>query len=109
MKRVSATLLTGSIIWFLGFGTIFSFNLWSEYKLFNHNLFELLDYMTANLMLPIGGFLTAIFTAWVMTKEKALYELRAKDVHVFKLWRYSLKYLVPSAVLLIFADFVGMI
>ena len=49
----------GLLIWFLGLGSIFSFNIWSDVKLFGLNFLELLDYLTNNLMLPLGGFFVA--------------------------------------------------
>ena len=61
--------------WVLGFGTIFSFNVWANVKLFERNLFELIDYLTANLMLPIGGFCIAIFAGWIMKQEHSKQEL----------------------------------
>ena len=47
----------GSLIWFLGLASILSFNVWSDVKLFGLNFLELLEYLTNNLMLPLGGFL----------------------------------------------------
>ena len=60
LKRIPATMISGSVIWFLGFGTVLSFNHWKEIKIFALNIFELLDYVTANIMLPVGGFCIAI-------------------------------------------------
>ena len=58
----------GFLVWFLGMGSIFSFNIWSDLKFLGLNFLELMDYLTNNIMLPVGGFFISIFVGWVCTK-----------------------------------------
>ena len=64
-RRGSAAVLVGGFAWFLGIGSVLSFNLWSgeEYQLFGKTLFDLKDFLASNIMLPLGGLLIALFVA----------------------------------------------
>lgn len=109
ISRTRATLLIGSAIWLLGFGTVFSFNIWSEYKMFGMNFFDAIDYLTANIMLPLGGLLVAVFAAWFMKKDIVLFEMKANGGVIYKLWHYALAYVAPIAISLVFLNFIGII
>ncbi len=60
------------------------------------SLFELLDFISANLLLPISGFALAVFAGWKMDVHK--FERRS----YFNLWIWVLRYVTAPAVLLIF-------
>ena len=69
MKRKKASLVILSIVAGLSILSSLSFSLISDVKLFNKNFFELSDYFSANILLPIGGFLLALYVGWVMKKR----------------------------------------
>jgi len=110
MNRVRATLWTGGIVWALGLGTIFSFNLWSgeQYQWFGKTVFDWVDFLTANVMLPIGGLFIALFAGWVMRKESSREELAA-DRFSHWLWRLVIRYITPLAVSIIFLQAIGVL
>lgn len=108
-SRERACLIAGVTTWLLGLGTVFSFNLWSDVKPFGKTLFELLDYLTANLMLPVGGFLVAIFAGWVMKREASAGELEMFNEFAYDLWRFLVRYISPFAVLIVFLNVIGVI
>ena len=109
LNRRQAAILMGSGIWLLGLVTVFSFNLWSQVKIFGMGLFENLDYLTANIMLPLGGLLLSLFTGWQMRKSDLVDELALKSPIVFAIWRFILRYVAPLGILIIFLDFMGFI
>ncbi len=109
-SREKACLISGLIAWLLGLGTVFSFNAWKNFKLFERNLFELIDYLTANLMLPIGGFCIAVFAGWVMHAEHSKEELDLPGEHVsYAIWKFLVKFIAPAAVFLVFLNVVGVL
>jgi len=109
MSRVQACLWAGLAAWVLGLVTLFSFNQWSSFKLFGCTLFELIDYITSNLMLPIGGFAIAVFVGWIMKQEHSQQELALTDTKNHQIWRWLTRYIAPAAVFLIFLDAIGML
>ncbi|MEQ1740376.1 MAG: sodium-dependent transporter [Methyloglobulus sp.] len=107
--RGKACLWSGLVAWILGFGTIFSFNVWANVKLFERTFFELVDYLTANLMLPIGGFCIAVFAGWIMKQEHSKQELDCPDNLSYQIWRFLVCYIAPAAVFLVFLNVVGVL
>lgn len=109
MSRGQACLWSGLAVWSLGLLSLFSFNKWSSFKLFGSTLFELLDYVTANLMLPIGGFTIAVFVGWIMKQEHSRQELSLVNSQNYQIWRWITRYIAPAAVFLIFLDVIGVL
>jgi NSS family neurotransmitter:Na+ symporter len=108
LTRQKACIWSGLAAWLLGFGTIFSFNVWSTVKIFDRSIFDLLDYLTANLMLPIGGFCIAVFAGWMMKQQHTEDELDLPKPG-YQIWKILVCYVAPVAVLLVFLHVIGML
>jgi NSS family neurotransmitter:Na+ symporter len=100
---------TGLIIWLLGFVTVFSFNRWSDVHPLEwigvestRTPFELLDHLTSNIMMPLGGLMVALIAGWSLSRRAVCEELGLGDGLAFKLWYGATRYLVPLAILVIF-------
>ncbi|MEZ5543128.1 MAG: sodium-dependent transporter [Pseudomonadota bacterium] len=116
MNRVSASVLAGFATWAFGLLTVFSFNLWSGFKPLSmipvfrdSTIFDLLDYLTANIMLPLGGLLIAVFAAWIMSRESTMEELHMGNRFFYPLWRFLVRYITPVAVTIVFVRAIGII
>ena len=101
ISRSDASIKIGFLTWFLGIGTILSFNYASEIQILGMNFFNLLDSFTSKIMLPLGGLLMAIFTGYIVKKKIILDELNISP-NKFMLWRTLVRYVAPIAVTLIF-------
>jgi NSS family neurotransmitter:Na+ symporter len=110
MTRIRAASWVGLLTWTLGLGTIFSFNIWSGdgYKLFGKTFFDLLDYLAANIMLPLGGLLIALFSGWLM-KSSSSQEEFAMQPSRYQLWWVVIRYVSPLAVVMVFLHAIGII
>ena len=111
-----ASMTAGLATWAFGLLTVMSFNRWSEIKLLanvdvfrDSTIFDLLDYLTANIMLPLGGLLIAIFAAWKMSRESSMDELNMGDRFFYPLWRFLVRYITPIAVIIVFLHAIGVI
>lgn len=107
-QRVTAALWAGIATWCLGLVSVFSFNLWSDVTPLSNiaifeksTLFDLLDYLTSNIMLPLGGLFIAIFAAWVLRRQTSEEELDT-NVVVYSVWRFLVRYVTPICVILVF-------
>ena len=116
MTRIFASVVAGFTTWLFGLLTVFSFNLWSEVKLLSRfevfrdsTVFDLLDYLTANIMLPLGGLLIAIFAARKMSRASSADELGMGDRFCYPLWRFLVRYVTPVAVIIVFLKAVEII
>lgn len=109
MTRVHACALVGIGVWLLGVGTIFSFNLWSGYKLFGAlTFFDAIDFLTSNVMLPLGGLLIAVFGAWLMSRKSSEAELALPPV-AYLIWRGVVRYVTPLAVIAVLLNVTGLL
>ncbi len=107
MRRSAAGLLAGSVVWILGFLTIFSFNIWSDIKFLKGTFFDNIDYLTANILLPVGGFFITVFAGWIMCANSSADELDPKAGSVYGVWRLLARYIAPVAVALVFLNAIG--
>ncbi len=109
MSRVRACVWAGLATWLLGIGTVLSFNYWSEIKLFGKTFFDLLDFLTANIMLPLGGLLIAIFVAWLLPRLSSQEELAMRSELAYHVWHGLVRYVTPLAVIIVFLNAIGVI
>ena len=114
MNRLYAAIWVGIATWILGLGTVFSFNIWSDktwsipYLFKDFNFFDTLDYLTSNIMLPLGGLFIAIFSVWCLRSEASRDELNT-DERIYKIWQFLLRFVTPVAVIIVFLKAVKVI
>ena len=111
MNRVTASVMSGIFAWLLGIVTIFSFNVMSGVTLFGKTFFGLLDFLTANIMLPLGGLFIAIFATWIMSKKSSRDELAlvGKAELGYQLWYFLTRFITPIAVIVVFLNAIGVL
>lgn len=107
-SRPRAALLIGGIIWSIGIATVLSFNVLSEFTFFRGTLYQNIDYVTSNLMLPLGGLLIAVFAAWVMCANSSSDELGGAGTS-YRLWRFLARFVAPGLILVIFLQSAGIL
>lgn len=69
VTRRTASTLVSAFGCVLGCLCSLSLGAWGALKLFDMPLFDLFDFVTGQIFLPIGGFLTCIFIAWRMDRK----------------------------------------
>jgi len=109
MDREKATFISGAVCWVLGLGTVFSFNIGADVTWFGKNFFELVDFLTAEIMLPLGGVLVALFTGWFMGRDHSEAELALANPRHYQTWRILVRYVAPIGVGLVFLDAMGLL
>jgi NSS family neurotransmitter:Na+ symporter len=101
-SRLKACFVLGIAGWALGLLSLGSFNVLSEYKLFGMGMFDFLDFITANIMLPLGGLLVAVYVGWFMKRKAVENELAIQNSLWFNLWYVIIRFVAPVAVAVIF-------
>ncbi len=111
MSRGRASLLVGGLAWFLGIGSALSFNLWSgdAYKVFGKTIFDLKDFLTTNIMLPLGGLAIALFAGWAVGRRLSEEELAMRSPRMYGLWRFAIRYMAPGGIVLVFLNAIGVV
>lgn len=108
ITRPWASLLLGAATWLLGVTVLLSFNAWQEIRLFGLGIFDALDYLTTNILLPLGGLMIAVFAAWVMQATRVRDELGMRGPF-YGVWRFILRYVSPLAIALVFLNLTGLL
>ena len=108
MTRRNACVVFGFLAWLIGLATVFSFNLWKGFTpldmigaLEGKTIFNLIDYFTANVLMPLGAILIAIFVGWRMRREDLSEELPVMGRGLFQVWLLMIRVVVPIALLAI--------
>lgn len=95
-NRIAATFGLTLIAWI---GGIFSIR--------DGSVFDTLDYITTNIMLPLGGLATAIFAGWFLKKKFARNQLADLSLNQFNLWYATIRVFTPLAVIAVFLHLIG--
>ncbi|MGB5492233.1 MAG: sodium-dependent transporter [Woeseiaceae bacterium] len=98
--RAQATVMTGLTIWLIGMGSVLSFNVLADVKFLAGTIFDNIDYLTSNIMLPLGGLLIVIFAGWIMCRNSTADELRSTGL-LYKAWRLLARFVAPIGILLV--------
>jgi len=107
LTRIQAATISSGLAWLLGIGTIISFNIGSEIKIFDMNIFQTLDYLTSNILLPLGGIMITIYVGWFISKESIDKELNIKSSILRFIWYLSARFVAPIAVVLVMLNALG--
>jgi NSS family neurotransmitter:Na+ symporter len=102
--RKKADYLLGFVIFLAGIPSALSFNIWSGFTAWGgKNIFDILDSLASNFMLPIGGFFIAIFAGWVLTHGEKEAEIKRVEnaFHFYDIWHILIQYVTPVALLIV--------
>ena len=106
LSRVSASGLAGVACWIAGVPTVLSFNRWRDWSPLSGvggfesaTVFDLLDFLTSNVMLPLCGLGLAIFAGWLIPRALIALELDLSDRTAWLL-QAILRYVAPGLVVL---------
>ncbi len=63
-------------------------------------VFGTMDYLASNWVLPVGGFLIALFVGWVLSRDETHEELQLGHgrMVLFPMWRFLIRFAAPLAV-----------
>jgi NSS family neurotransmitter:Na+ symporter len=110
-SRLKASIASG--LFFYVFGIVAILSISKEYgellTFGSKNFFDWADFITASVMLPVGGLIMSIFVGYVMEKERVASRLKAQLGVVYPFWYFSLRYIVPIALLVVIMNLVGIL
>ena len=112
MTRRKAAILVTIGCSILGILSSLSLGIGKELTLFGMTLFDFFDYLTAKIMLPLGGFFIAIFTGWFMNRRIVWKEVSNNGtlkVWIYRSWLFLLKFVAPIGIAFIFINELGLL
>ena len=114
LTRKAAVLIAFTIIGIFGTLSSLSNGVLADVKIFGKTFFDLFDYTSSNILLPVGGLLVVMFVGWRMKKADVLDELTnggsiAIKGFVLKWIIFTIKFLAPIAIALVLLSSIGFI
>jgi len=89
-NRIAATVMLAGIAWLGGIACIYySF------------VFDALDFLTSQIMLPLGGLFIAFFVGWLMKRNIVAEEMDAEGHPLFEIWLYLVRFVSPALIALV--------
>lgn len=113
MRKGAAVILTGGMVFLIGIITVHPSSLLGNVTIFSKSFFELFDYISSNLLMPIGGLLISIFVGYFVGKDDLVNELSndgtLNNIGYLKPFRLLLRYITPILLIVIFLNSIGII
>ncbi len=110
MTRRKATIAATLMVSVLGIITVLSMGSLSKFLVFGKNIFGLLEYLTSNIMLPIGGFFIVLFIGWFFSPARTKAELTNDGklkAGYFPVFLFIVKFVAPVAIAMVFLYSLG--
>lgn len=113
MSRKAATALSIGIAMTLGSLCALSFGSLGGMKIFGMTLFDLFDYTSSNILLPVGGMIISVFVGWVLDRSVVRGELTAGGGRItvtgVRCVVFCLRWLAPVCIGLVFLYGLGIV
>jgi NSS family neurotransmitter:Na+ symporter len=112
MNRRLAIIIATASMFVLGIAASLSWGVMSDVRLFGLNIFDLFNYTTANILLPLGGLLIVAFLGWFFPGHESKDELSnggTMRLRYYRLYRFAIKVLAPLAIALVFLNGLGLV
>ena len=115
LTHAQAAISSGFVMWFLGLGSVLSFNMLSDFyplsffaSFEGKTIYDSIEYVMANLLLPVVALLTAIFIGWFASKDAIREEMGLSDGLAFRTWHILMRFIVPIALaVILISRFIG--
>ena len=112
MSREKATITNTMIALLFGSLCALSFNVLGDFKFFGMTLFEFFDYISSNILLPLGGLLLALFVGWIVDRkivDEQLTDFGERRITLKYPIYFCIRFVAPVCILLIFLYGLGLL
>ena len=112
-SRVKATLLSAAAMGTVGALATLSTSVLSETLVFGRTFFDLFDFLSSNIVLPVGGILICLFVGWKLGPKAIADEASnggsIRNAAVLRVFTFVVRYVAPVAILLVLLNGLGVI
>lgn len=114
LSRKAAVLYSSLFVAITGLLCSLSEGAFSNFRLFDKNIFDLFDYASNNIMLPLGGLLVVLFVGWKLKRKDVLDEMTSGGTipmnrAIFGSVMIILKFIAPLAISIVMLNGIGLI
>ena len=112
MKRKVATIIATALVTLLGIICSLSMGIFGDYTFFDLNFFDLLDWISANLLLPLGGLFISLFVGWKLGRKKVKEEIEnggSISSFFLSVFMFLVRLVAPIAIAIVFLSGIGLL
>ncbi len=104
-SRRKATFVTAVSMFLLGSTATLSNSVLADIHVFGKTFFDLYDFMTSNLLLPLGGIIICLFVGWKWgfknIKQEGSNEGKLRNDTLLTVYNYLVKFIAPIAIAIV--------
>ena len=108
LNRKKSVWISLGLIFAIGFATIMGneHGPWSQFKVRGMNIFDFADFLSGNVMMPLGALILILYAGyvWKFKNYQAETNIGAKGFKVYDWWKPLVMVLIPIALLFIFIN-----
>ncbi|RSD27557.1 sodium-dependent transporter [Mesobacillus subterraneus] len=111
-KRKKYAWISGLLVFAAGIPNALSFGILSDVTFFGKTFFDLADFLTSNIALPLGALFIAIFVGYALPRKMVRQELEqgsGEQPLLFRMWYFSIRYIVPVGIGFVFLQSIGIL
>ena len=115
-KRHQAVVTCATLAFLVGIPSALSFGLMKNVQLFGMNFFELISYLSINILVPLGGLFAVGLLGWKVSRKETIEHLEIgadgmllKRPFLKKMFIFSIRYITPLLLALILLNLLGLI
>ncbi|MCM8710049.1 sodium-dependent transporter [Clostridium sp. SYSU_GA19001] len=113
MGRTNAVLLISSVVFIIGAVTVHPESIFGGVTLLGKGFFDLFDYISSNILLPVGGLLISVFAGYFVSKSELCKELSnngiIKNKSLINIYHFVVKFVTPILLIIVFLSSIGII
>ena len=105
-NRTKFSIIIGILTFIVGIPSALSYGSLSNTLIFGKTIFDLMDFLVSNILMPLGCLALSIFTGYILDKKVALEQLhidknKKSSLVLFKVWLFLLRYVLPIIILIV--------
>ena len=105
-NRTKFSVIIGILTFIVGIPSALSYGSLSNTLIFGKTIFDFMEFLVSNILMPLGCLALSIFTGYVLDKKVALEQLhidenKKSSLVLFKVWLFLLRYVLPIIILIV--------
>ena len=107
LSRLTASILTGIAAFVAGVPAALGSGVLREIELHGHDILGIMDYVTGNVLLPLGGIAVVLFVGWFVPRAAAIEASGLRSRSLGWLWLADIRFVAPVAIAIVFVALVA--
>lgn len=104
LSRLNASLLAGLAAFVAGVPAALGSGALRDLEVLGRDILGIMDYVTGNVLLPLGGIAIVVFVGWFIPRASAIEHSGLPPGILARLWHFDIRILAPAAIGVMFVS-----